>query len=83
MTETRASKLIPAQSRHASRDDSELASGAASPYELYARWRTSEPVRRGPMGEWYLTRYDDVLVVLGDPARFSSSLVGTDRKSVV
>ncbi|MGE5762965.1 MAG: cytochrome P450 [Mycobacterium leprae] len=34
-------------------------------------------MRRGPMGEWYLTRYDDVLLVLGDPARFSSSLVGT------
>src|SRR5512144_947924 len=36
----------------------------------------SHPVRQGSLGEWYLTRYDDVLMVLRDPERFSSRLVG-------
>ncbi|MGE5763596.1 MAG: cytochrome P450 [Mycobacterium leprae] len=48
-----------------------------NPYELYARWRSTEPVRRGALGEWYLTRYDDVLAVLADPAGFSNNLAGT------
>src|SRR5512144_396498 len=48
-----------------------------NPYELYARWRSTEPVRRGALGEWYPTRYDDVLAVLADPAGFSNNLAGT------
>src|SRR5512144_963561 len=48
-----------------------------NPYELYARWRSTEPIRRDALGEWYLTRYDDVLAVLADPAGFSNNLAGT------
>ena len=66
-----------ARSEPATKVDFESPVVRENPYELYARWRATEPVRRGTIGEWYLTRYDDVLMVLGEPALFSSNLVGT------
>src|SRR5512142_1996743 len=77
MTESLDAELGPGQSHRATRVDLESPGVGEHLYKLYARWRASEPVRRGPLGEWYLTRYDDVVMVLGDPAAFRSSLVGT------
>src|SRR5512144_212623 len=64
------------QSQRATRVDLESPVVGEHLYELYARWRASHPVRQGSLGEWYLTRYDDVLMVLRDLERFSSRLVG-------
>jgi cytochrome P450 len=77
MASTPAITPATGRSERATRVDLESPVVRDNPYELYARWRASEPVRRGPIGEWYLTRYDDVLLVLGDHARFSSNLEGT------
>jgi cytochrome P450 len=41
---------------------------AADPYEQYDRVREAAPVWETPFGVWLLTRYDDVLRVLRDPA---------------
>ena len=43
------------------------------PYPFYARMREEDPVHRGPFGEWIVTRYDDVAMVLNDP-RFSNDV---------
>lgn len=41
----------------------------ASPYEQYARLRAEDPVHRSELLEgWLLTRHDDVVAVLRDPA---------------
>ena len=46
----------------------------ADPYPFYARARREEPVFYSPMlGMWYVTRYDDIVAVARDPARFCSS----------
>src|SRR5439155_8897917 len=39
----------------------------ADPYPFYHRLRAVAPVYQTPMGFWVLTRYDDVVTVLGDP----------------
>ncbi len=45
----------------------------ASPYPLYARMRRESPVCQiEPAGLWAVTRYEDVLTVMKDPAVFSS-----------
>lgn len=36
------------------------------PYPFYARLREAEPVHRNAMGNWLLTRYDDIAAVLRD-----------------
>src|SRR3954470_2967081 len=41
---------------------------AANPYEQYDALRAAAPVFEPPFGIWLLTRYDDVLRVLRDPA---------------
>ncbi len=44
------------------------------PYPIYKQARTEEPVFYSPvLGGYVLTRYDDILAVLKDPARFSSA----------
>jgi cytochrome P450 len=44
------------------------------PYPVYARARQSAPVFFSPIHDaWVVTRYDDVLTILRDPSRFSSS----------
>ncbi|MGK4003224.1 cytochrome P450 [Sorangium sp. So ce1036] len=44
------------------------------PYPFYARARREEPVFYSPVTRlWYVTRYDDIVAVLRDPARFSSA----------
>jgi cytochrome P450 len=43
------------------------------PYSIYARLRESHPVYwSGLLGSWVLTRYDDCVRVLRDPASFAS-----------
>lgn len=45
-----------------------------NPYPFYARARREEPVFYSPVTRlWYVTRYDDIVAVLKDPARFSSA----------
>jgi cytochrome P450 len=45
----------------------------ADPYTFWERLRDHEPVHWcGDSGFWAITRYDDALAVLHDPARFSS-----------
>src|SRR5262245_23675867 len=45
----------------------------ADPYPTYHALRAADPVHWSePLGCWVVTRYDDALAVLGDPARFSS-----------
>ena len=45
----------------------------ADPYPVYARLRAEAPVFYSPLLRmWYVTRYDDIVAVLKDPARFSS-----------
>jgi cytochrome P450 len=43
------------------------------PYPVYARLREEDPVHRGAFGEWIVTRYEDVSMVLNDP-RFSNDV---------
>ncbi len=44
------------------------------PYSLYKRARSEEPIFYSPVFNAYvLTRYDDIISVLKDPARFSSA----------
>ncbi|WP_437929083.1 cytochrome P450 [Sorangium sp. So ce291] len=44
------------------------------PYPFYARARREEPVFYSPLTRmWHVTRYDDIIAVLKDPARFSSA----------
>jgi cytochrome P450 len=51
-----------------------VGSQLADPYPFYARARREQPVFFSPLLRmWYVTRYDDVLTVLKDPARFSSA----------
>jgi cytochrome P450 len=38
----------------------------ADPYRFYDRFRSREPVYRTPLGQWFLTRYEDVALVLRD-----------------
>src|SRR5215468_3440986 len=46
----------------------------ADPYPLLARARREEPVFFSQLLRmWYVTRYDDIVTVLKDPARFSSA----------
>ena len=40
----------------------------AWPYDQYRRLREQDPVHRTPLGSWNLSRYDDVVRVLRDPA---------------
>ena len=43
------------------------------PYPFYARARRDEPVFFSPtVGMWFVTRYDDIVRILRDPATFSS-----------
>lgn len=45
----------------------------ADPYPIYRQLRANDPVHwSDTLGGWLLTRYDDVLDTLRDPARFSS-----------
>lgn len=46
------------------------------PYPIYARLRREAPVCRTSLGFAAVSRYDDVLEVLRDPQRFSSSAMG-------
>ncbi|XXF76117.1 cytochrome P450 [Myxococcaceae bacterium GXIMD 01537] len=51
---------------------------AEAPLAFYARLREEEPITYSPtMKMWILSRYDDICEVLRDPARFSSSQLGT------
>jgi cytochrome P450 len=44
------------------------------PYPVYAQAREDAPVFFSPIhGAWVVTRYEDVLAILRDPSRFSSS----------
>jgi cytochrome P450 len=43
-----------------------------NPYPTYTRLRDEDPVHREASGAWLLSRYDDVIGALRDPARFSS-----------
>jgi cytochrome P450 len=53
----------------------------AEPYDYWARLRDEAPVYWcRPMEFWAITRYDDVLEVLHDPARFSSAGGPTGRQ---
>jgi len=53
----------------------------AEPYDYWARLRDEAPVYWcQPMEFWAITRYDDVLEVLRDPARFSSKGGPTGRQ---
>src|SRR5262245_51679830 len=38
------------------------------PYPTYRRLRAEDPVHHSPLGYWIVTRYEDVLRVLRDPA---------------
>jgi len=63
------------------------------PYRQFAQLRASDPVHLTPFGIWYLTRYDDVLRLLRDPAlsvsddmakptplaAFADEVLGADR----
>jgi len=42
------------------------------PFPYYHRLRLHDPVHRCPDGSWFITRYDDVVAVYQDHARFSS-----------
>lgn len=45
-----------------------------NPYPVYAQAREEAPVFFSPIhGAWVVTRYEDVLAILRDPGRFSSS----------
>ena len=45
-----------------------------NPYPVYAQARQEAPVLFSPIHDaWVVTRYDDVLAILRDPSRFSSS----------
>ena len=44
------------------------------PYEFYRRVRDEAPVHQTPLGFWLVSRYDDVLAVVRDVARFSSDM---------
>jgi cytochrome P450 len=49
----------------------------ADPYPTYSRLRDAEPVHHSEgLGIWVLTRYDDVVAVLRDHERFSSTVLG-------
>lgn len=48
----------------------------ANPYPLYQRLRTTDPVHHSPWGDWYLTRFDDVEMLLSDPRFCGRSPVG-------
>ncbi len=63
------------------RDQAEL----ACPYPLFADLRDGSPVHWSEhLGAWVLTRYDDVLAVLHDTARFSSLMpTGPERRGRV
>ncbi|MFI7679952.1 cytochrome P450 [Actinophytocola sp. NPDC049390] len=51
---------------------STLAEFDADPHPIYARLRDEEPVAWVPdTGQWFVTRWHDVLTVLSDPARFT------------
>ena len=47
-----------------------------SPYDFYAALPEHAPVHLTPYGFWLISRYDDVLAVVRDPARFSSQMLG-------
>lgn len=57
----------------------------ACPYPLFADLRDGSPVHWSEhLGAWVLTRYDDVLAVLHDTARFSSLMpTGPERRGRV
>ncbi|MEZ5407878.1 MAG: cytochrome P450 [Acidimicrobiales bacterium] len=57
----------------------------ACPYPLFADLREASPVHWSEhLGAWVLTRYDDVLAVLHDTARFSSLMpTGPERRGRV
>ncbi|MDH4077216.1 MAG: cytochrome P450 [Acidimicrobiia bacterium] len=57
----------------------------ACPYPLFAELRETSPVHWSEhLGAWVLTRYDDVLAVLHDTARFSSLMpTGPERRGRV
>src|SRR5262245_41322923 len=55
----------------------------ADPYPVYHQLRSSAPVLWvEPLKSWVLTRYDDVLAVLRDGARFSSERTGVVTESI-
>ena len=39
----------------------------SDPYPTYRHLRASDPVHQSPWGDWYLTSYDGVATLLGDP----------------
>jgi len=46
----------------------------ACPYDFYRRIREEAPVHRTPLGFFVVSRYEDVLAVVRDTARFSSDM---------
>jgi cytochrome P450 len=50
------------------------------PYPIYARLRVDEPVHRNAMGNWLLTRYDDITAVLRD-SRFGVHSMSANLRS--
>lgn len=42
------------------------------PYDYYAALRGEAPVHQTPFGFWLVSRYDDVMSIVRDPARFGS-----------
>ncbi len=50
----------------------------ADPYPTYAALRREEPVHLSPVGYWAISRYDDVVHVLKNPAIFSSAAMSMD-----
>ncbi|HEX4419845.1 MAG TPA: cytochrome P450 [Kofleriaceae bacterium] len=54
------------------------------PYPLYARLRAEAPVvEHRPSGAWIVSRYDDAVAVLKDPAVFSSSVMATADRALL
>ena len=76
-----ASELDLRLDRLIDRDQEQL----ACPYPLFADLRDGSPVHWSEhLGAWVLTRYDDVLAVLHDTARFSSLMpTGPERRGRV
>ena len=50
----------------------------SDPYPFYHRLRTTDPVHHSPWGDWYVSRFDDVAMVLSDRRFCGRSPVGTN-----
>lgn len=56
----------------------------ANPYPLYAQWRAEQPIWwADDVQGWVLSRYDDVRLVLKDPANYSSEVAPARSESTM